>query len=213
MSVRKCDFDQLQAKYACTTHSAYFCKKHYKQHIADGDSHSSVKIDSALTQLEFEKLKNELNKRISALEKTKKLVASKAAQLIADIEQASISSIQIIDHQIQAYQVYRVDNNFDHKSLKTVSKILASTLEGEIDQQLSLNIRELPIGDEKVKQLSKQIPSKKDLVNSASREEKIAYCHQLQLADFKKKFLDDGYVKIQEIFFSNDQSAVFICKS
>jgi hypothetical protein len=172
MSVRKCKFDQLQAKYTCKTHNEYFCAEHYTEHICDGNSHIPFKIDNALNQSNFNQLQNEVNERIKALKCAKKQVISKSAQLIANIEQMCISSIQKLDAQIQFYLAYIADNNFDQQKLENISKILTTRLEISIDQQFTLNLRELTreeqkipiqneeqLRDEKFKQQQKQISS------------------------------------------------------
>jgi hypothetical protein len=142
MSVRKCQFDQLQAKYACSTHAAYFCQHHYDEHISDRNPHITFKIDNALTQLHFEQLQKEVYKRITVLEDAKQQLACIAAQQISDIEQACVSSMKIIDSQIISYRDYARNNNFEHQALQKVSKILTTRLEIEIYQQLTFEIRE-----------------------------------------------------------------------
>jgi hypothetical protein len=152
MSMRKCEFDQLPAKYVCKTHNAYFCAEHSAEHISDGKSHISVKIDNALNHPEYERLQKEVNERIKALECSKQQVASKAAQIIANIRQICMSSIQNIDAQIQFYRACITDNNFRQETLQNIAKILTTRLEISIDEQLTVDIRELtlePVREEK----------------------------------------------------------------
>jgi hypothetical protein len=144
MSARKCEHDQSQAKYACTTHNAYYCDQHYRQHVSDRKPHVTLPIENALTQPEFEQLQNEVIKRITALERAKKQVASQAAQLIAKIEQTCIASIEKLDLMIQSYRAYMAENNFDQQALQNITKMLTTRLKIQIDQDLALNLREEP---------------------------------------------------------------------
>jgi hypothetical protein len=148
MSVRKCELDQSQAKYVCTTHNVYYCEEHCKQHISDRRLHSILAIDYALTQAEFEKLQSETIKRIKYIEHIKHAVASQAAQLIANIEQTCIASIENLDHLIQAYRTYIAENNFNHKTLQKITRIINTRLEIQIDQELVLKFREESIIEE-----------------------------------------------------------------
>jgi hypothetical protein len=157
MSVRKCEYDQSQAKYACTTHNGYYCKLHYKQHIADGKAHSIFAINNALTPPEFGQLQNEAIKRITALERAKKQLSSQAAQLIAKIRQTCIASIEKLDLMIQSYRTYMAENNFEQQAIQNITKMLTTRLQKQIDQDLALNIREEP--EEEKKSPLKQIPS------------------------------------------------------
>jgi hypothetical protein len=143
MSVRKCEFDQLPAKHICKTHSAYFCAEHYAEHTCDGKSPIASKIDNALNQPDYEKLQKEVKVRIKALECTKQQVASNAAQLIAKIEQECMDRMQILDEKIQHYRAYITDNNFKQENLENIAKILTTRLEISIDEQLTVNLREL----------------------------------------------------------------------
>jgi hypothetical protein len=174
MSIRKCEFDQLSAKYACTTHNSYYCTEHYAEHISDRKPHISYKIENALTHSDFQLLQNEVVTRIEALEHAKHQVANKAAQLIADIGQACMSSIQQLDEHIKSYKAYVLDNNFDDQTLQSVTKILTTRLEVEIDEHLTLtlcdlvtqtidqSIMEHPLNrDEDIENHSQQISSKK----------------------------------------------------
>jgi hypothetical protein len=241
----KCQYDQHKVKYACTTHNAFLCKKHFKQHMSDRKAHMTLEIDNALVHSDFEKLKYQIIQRIKALEQSKHQIASKASQLIAEIEQACMSSIQNLDDIIISCRANIIDNNFNDVAFQNVTMILNTTLKIEIDQQLRLNIREEPIreqlieiireatkDDEKIKQQPirepfrneqikgqpikdietkqlVQIPSNKELENSASLEDKIEFCTQLSAFRFfpiEKKWC------IKEILFSDDQSFAFICK-
>jgi hypothetical protein len=152
MSMRKCEFDQLPAKYVCKTHNAYFCAEHSAEHISDGKSHIFVKIDNALNYPDYERLQKEVNERIKALECAKQQVASKAAQLIANIEQICMSSIKNIDAQIQYYLACITDNNFKQETLQNIGKILTTRLEISIDQQLTVEIRELTLEPDREEQ-------------------------------------------------------------
>jgi uncharacterized membrane protein len=143
--MRKCQFDQLPAKYVCKTHNAYFCAEHSAEHISDGKPHISVKIDNALNHQDYERLQKEVNERIKALECAKQQVASKAAQLIANIEQALISSIKNLNKEIQCYRACITDSNFKQETLQNIAKILATRLEISIDQQLTVDILELTL--------------------------------------------------------------------
>jgi hypothetical protein len=142
MSIRKCEHDQSQAKYACTTHNAYYCDLHFRQHIADRKLHATVPIDNALTQLEFEHLQKKVIKRIKALDHAKKQVASQAAQLIAKIEQTCFASIEILDSLIQTYRAYAAENNFDDETLGNVTKLRTTRFKIQIDQDLALRFEE-----------------------------------------------------------------------
>jgi hypothetical protein len=166
MSVRKCDHDQSQAKYACTTHNAYYCELHYRHHIADRKPHSISAIDNALTQPEFEQLQNEVIKRIKALEHAKKQVAKQAAQLIAKIEQNWISSIQNINSLIQNYRAYAAENNFDDQTLQNITKLRTTRFKIQIDQDLALRIEE----EEEKKSPLKQTEPTKQPKREASSE-------------------------------------------
>jgi hypothetical protein len=154
MSVRKCEHDQSQAKYVCTTHSAYFCELHYRQHLSDRKPHVTIPIENALTQPEFEQLQNEVIKRIKALEHAKKQVASQAAQLIAKIRQRCIARIEKLDLMIQSYRAYMAENNFDQQALQNITKMLTTRLQIQIDKDLALNLREEP--EEEKKSVLKQ---------------------------------------------------------
>jgi hypothetical protein len=166
MSLRKCEHDQSQAKYACTTHNAYFCNLHYNQHVSDRKPHVAFPIDNALTQPEFEQLQNEVIKRIKALEHAKKQVASQAAQLIAKIEQNWISSIQNINSLIQTYRAYAAENNFDDETLKNITKLRTTRLKIQTDQDLALRIEE----EEEKKNPLKQTEPAKQPKREASSE-------------------------------------------
>jgi Txe/YoeB family toxin of Txe-Axe toxin-antitoxin module len=142
MSLRICEQDQSQAKYLCITHNEYFCKLHYKQHVSDRKPHIAFPIDNVLTQPDFEQLQIEVVKRIKAIEIAKKQVASQAAQLITTIEETCFNSIENLNSLIQSYRAYTAENNFDHQTLKNITKILTSRLKVQIDQDLALNIIE-----------------------------------------------------------------------
>jgi hypothetical protein len=225
MSLRKCEDDQSQAKYVCTTHDAYYCELHYRQHIADRKPHVSFPIDNALTQPEFEQLQNEVIERIKALEHAKSQVVSQAAQLIAKIRQACIASMENLDSLIQAYRAYAAENNFDDQTLQNITKMRTTRLQIEIDQDLTLNLREEPEEEKKSALMqpiseslkeretrnepqAKQIPSIKYLENSLN--DKISYCQQQNLKDFQWIVDKD---KIKEIIFTNDETSAFVCKS
>jgi hypothetical protein len=156
MSVRKCEHDQSQAKYACTTHNAYFCEQHYRQHISDLKPHVAFLIDMTLTQPDFEQLQKEVRKRIKALEHTKQQVASQAAQLIAKIEQALIISIENLNSKIRFYRAYSAFKSFDHQELQKITKILTTRLQIQIDQDLVVNCRE-EIEEEKTSSIKQPI--------------------------------------------------------
>jgi hypothetical protein len=143
MSVRKCEYDQSQAKYACKTHNAYFCDLHYRQHISDRKPHVAFPIKNALTQQAFEQLQTEVLKRIHAIEQVKKQLASKTAQLIAKIEQTFVESIEKLDLMIQSYRTYEVENNYDQQTLQSITKMLTTRLKIQIEQNLALDIQEI----------------------------------------------------------------------
>jgi hypothetical protein len=143
MSLRKCEFDQLQAKYVCTTHNGYYCQNHFDQHISDRNPHISTKVENVLSLLDFAKLQNEVNSRIDNLQHGKIQVASIAAQLIANIGQACLTSIKLLDLEIESYRDLIQDNNFDDKTLLKATKILSTRLQIQIDNQLTLNLQEL----------------------------------------------------------------------
>jgi hypothetical protein len=120
---------------------------------------SVKKVDMALPQSEFERLKTEAIKRIDALEQAKQQVANQAEQLIAKIEQGRILCIETLDSLIQSYRAYIAENSFDQQSLQNITKILNTRLQIQIDPDLALNFNEGPIIEEESKQKSKQIQS------------------------------------------------------
>jgi hypothetical protein len=142
MNVRKCEHDQSQAKYACTTHNAYYCELHYKQHISDRKPHSIFAVDNALAQPEFEQLQIETIKRIHALEQAKNQVASQTAQIIANIRQTCIATMENINSLIKSYRAYMIENNFDQQALNNITKMLTTRLQIQIGQDLAINLRE-----------------------------------------------------------------------
>jgi hypothetical protein len=148
MSVRKCQHDQLQAKHVCTTHNAFLCETHFNEHVSDRQTHMIFEFDNALVESDFKKLQNQINQRINTLEKAKHKVTNRAAQLIEEIRQACVSGIQDLNNQIKAYREYTINNSFDDLTFQNVRKILTTLLKIEIQQQLSLNIREEPIRDQ-----------------------------------------------------------------
>jgi hypothetical protein len=156
MSVRKCELDQSQAKYACTTHNAYYCEQHFKLHISDRKPHIAFAIENELTQLEFEKLVTELMKRIGELERSKKQILKQTAQIVAKIEEACIESFKNLNQLIQSYRTYTIENNFDNKTFKKIKKILSTRLEIQIDQDLTLKVTEEPIIEERKRSITRE---------------------------------------------------------
>jgi hypothetical protein len=93
-------------------------------------------IKSVLSKPDHNHLHQAVNKRISSLEDAKQKVIYKAEQQIAKIEQARISSLQILDSEIESCRVYITYLSVNHPALQSVEKMLSSRLNIKIDQHL-----------------------------------------------------------------------------
>jgi predicted nucleic acid binding AN1-type Zn finger protein len=212
MSVRACDLDQLPAAFVCITHNGFYCLQHYAEHTSDGRSHVPRKITNPLTQRSFNLLEIEVDARIKQIQNVKVQLLNKAAELLKKVQNECLASIETLDREIETYQSYTKINSFENQDLEKVSKILESELVIEINEDFKVKFIELEEEKESIDQPNR-IQSIKYEDSVKCMQEKIAYCQALQLVDFKTRLLDRKNVEIQEIFFSNDKTTVFVCMS
>jgi WD40 repeat protein len=135
--MEKCKFCTLKSIWKCDCSSLFFCQKHLEKHLTNDKKHLLIPVRNYLSIENRSKLKEEILKRESTLDKLSSEIKSKTSCLISRLTSLQDKALSKIELLKSSYPYLLDQEEYSDEDSERVESLLTSTLSYSLPETLN----------------------------------------------------------------------------